>query len=159
RQSYYRQTVQEASNSQKPWKPVKWGNAQPLPAFSMIKLMNGKQVSSLPGLWSRLHEQFTSSLDTTPVLEEIDQIPTRPFHPISKTEIYKALSKTKNGSAPGPDHITWRHLKFLWNHHDCFQCQLHQSLAWSVENTFWPSEFKASITLVIPKPNKDNYSS
>ncbi|PFH44822.1 hypothetical protein AMATHDRAFT_166031, partial [Amanita thiersii Skay4041] len=159
-QSYYRETIQEALNSRKPWKLLKWGNVRPPPAFSMIKLANGKQVSSLPELWSCLHNQFNSSSAITPALEEINtyqQFPHRLFNPISKMEIHKALVKTKNGSAPGPDHLTWHHLKFLWNSHECFQHQLHQSLAWSGV-TFWPLQFKASTTLVIPKPNKSNYS-
>ncbi|PFH48268.1 hypothetical protein AMATHDRAFT_5983 [Amanita thiersii Skay4041] len=71
-QTYYRETVQEASNSRKPWKPSKWGNARPPPAFSTLKKTDGKQVSSLPELWTCLHEQFNASSTSTPNLEEID---------------------------------------------------------------------------------------
>jgi hypothetical protein len=58
-----------------------------------------------------------------------------------------------NQSAPGPDHITWHQLKcivrdgyasdlFLWLANACLQ------------SSHWPAEFKASTTVVIPKPGE-----
>jgi hypothetical protein len=60
---------------------------------------------------------------------------------------------TSNQSASGPDHITWHHLKcivrdgyvsrlFLWLVNTCLQ------------PGHWPAEFKASTTVVVPKPGK-----
>ncbi|PFH45865.1 hypothetical protein AMATHDRAFT_8554 [Amanita thiersii Skay4041] len=162
-QSYYHAIVQDASTSRKPWKPAKWGNQRPPPTFSTIKLRNdNKQISNLTELWSCLHSQFNSMTLTTPELEEIDTFEPRtpcPFYTISRAEIQEALSKTANSSAPGLDHLTWRHVKYLWNHHNHFHEQLQDSLNWSITNVFWLTQFKESITIVIPKPNKDDYTS
>ncbi|KDR65002.1 hypothetical protein GALMADRAFT_82424 [Galerina marginata CBS 339.88] len=61
-------------------------------------------------------------------------------------------------SAPGPDHIGWDHLKrfvkkssvtaetFLRIANGCFQ------------HSHWPSAFKESTSVIIPKPGKPSYA-
>ncbi|PFH45850.1 hypothetical protein AMATHDRAFT_8576 [Amanita thiersii Skay4041] len=165
RQAFYRVSVQEALTSRKPWKLAKWGNAQPPPAFSTVKMMDDKQVSTLPDLWNCFHNQFNSAMLQNPnrgqnhdEINKYKQKSPRPFYPISRTEIKEALAKTNNRSTPGPDHLTWRHVKYLWNNHDRFCNQFQDSVNWSTQHAFWLSQFKESITIIIPKLNKDDYS-
>jgi hypothetical protein len=80
----------------------------------------------------------------------------RAWIPSSAAEMSDTLLGTSNRSAPGPDHITWRHLKrilrdghserlFLWLANACLSTGV------------WPDEFKVSITVVIPKLGKPSY--
>jgi hypothetical protein len=67
-----------------------------------------------------------------------------------------ALTGTSNQSAPGPDHITWRHLKHIAQ--DGYASRLFVWLANTcLQSGHWPTEFKASTTVVILKPGKPLY--
>ncbi|KDR64939.1 hypothetical protein GALMADRAFT_82500, partial [Galerina marginata CBS 339.88] len=73
-------------------------------------------------------------------------------------ELTEALSGCSSKSAPGPDHIGWDHLKrfvkkssvtaetFLRIANGCFQ------------HSHWPSAFKESTSVIIPKPGKPSYA-
>jgi hypothetical protein len=67
-----------------------------------------------------------------------------------------ALTGTLNRSAPGPHHIMSRHLKCIV--HDSYVSRLFLWLANTcLQSGHWPAEFKASTTVVIPKPGKPSY--
>ncbi|PFH46328.1 hypothetical protein AMATHDRAFT_7954 [Amanita thiersii Skay4041] len=34
----------------------------------------------------------------------------------------------------------------------------NSSINWSIQNAFWPTQYKEPVTIIIPKPNKDDYS-
>jgi len=65
----------------------------------------------------------------------------------SKQELIDALEKCNNSSAPGPDKLTWSHIKFVDIANLC------------IGLGHWPSHFKTSNMIVIPKPNKSTYDS
>ena len=110
--------------------------------------------------WNALHSSFNSA-SGRPV--ELDAFSTsmpprdkRPWRPFSLAELKEALAPCSGRSAPGPDHLTWWHLKvlvanetvshvFLWVANACLSAGI------------WPEEFKASRTVVIPKPGKPAY--
>jgi len=72
-------------------------------------------------------------------------------------EITQALQSTSNTSAPGPDHITWCLLKLALS-----DPTVVDSLAFFFNQIFdsgvWPDALKMPTTVIIPKPNKDDYS-
>ena len=46
-------------------------------------------------------------------LDDIPPLATRSWVPFSLLELHEALKACSNISAPGPDHITWRYLKYI----------------------------------------------
>ena len=82
----------------------------------------------------------------------------RLFPPFSLAEIEDAIKTCTNMSAPGPLQLSWCLLKaFL--HDNKFK----QGFLWLANgclfDSIWPAAFKASTTVVIPKPRKDSYTS
>ena len=68
-----------------------------------------------------------------------------------------ALRPTTNSSAPGPDHVTWRHIKLALSFPETDAALLRISNT-VCESGTWPMHFKNSISMIIPKPNKPDYS-
>jgi len=67
------------------------------------------------------------------------------------------IAKCSSSFSPGPDHISWKHLKHLMSSNTCLEKLLH------IANTcfnlgYWPSHFKAAYSVIIPKPNKETYN-
>ena len=72
-------------------------------------------------------------------------------------EMQEALSTCSNRSSPGPDHITWSHLKFMLSSPSPPPVFLALANA-CISTGHWPSHFKESISVIIPKPGKPDYS-
>ena len=92
------------------------------------------------------------------ILDEIINKPTMPWLAFLKEEFRSALSSYNNSFAPGPDKLTWSHLKIILKDNECLDTIIH------IANTcinlgYWPSYFKTSTTVVIPKPDKKSYDS
>ncbi|RXW14341.1 hypothetical protein EST38_g11516 [Candolleomyces aberdarensis] len=58
---------------------------------------------------------------------------------------------------PGPDHITWRHLKQILALRKCAGIIIALANG-CIESGHWPIHFKESTSVIIPKPNKPSYS-
>jgi len=65
--------------------------------------------------------------------------------PFSKQEFKDAIAKCSSLSTPGPDHISWRHLKSLITNKRCLQ-KIVQIANACIKLEFWPSHFKLSIS-------------
>ena len=108
-----------------------------------------------------MHSHFsTSPAENDISWEAIHSIPeheVRSFPPISQKEIWDALRPTSNSSAPGPDHVTWRHIKLAltFPDTDVALAALFNKICFMGT---WPSHFKESVSVIIPKPNKPDYS-
>ena len=131
-----------------------------LPTIESI-LYEGQSCNTLPDLWHALHSSYNSAenkpinasfLNKTP---QADQILQPPF---SKQEFKDAIAKCSSSSTPGLDHISWRHLKSLITNDKCL-LKIVQIANMCIDLEFWLSHFKSSNTVVIPKPNKNNYNS
>jgi len=61
-------------------------------------------------------------------------------------------------SAPGPDKLTWSHIKTIIKRKECISKFIDITNA-CIDLGHWPSHFKTSMTVVIPKPNKTSYDS
>ena len=86
---------------------------------------------------------------------QADQIQWPPF---SKQEFKDAIAKCLASLTPGPDHISWRHLKLLITSDRCL-IKIMQIANACINLEYWLSHFKSSNTVVIPKPNKDSHNS
>jgi len=60
--------------------------------------------------------------------------------------------------ASGPDKLSWSHLKIILKDNECLGIIIHITNA-CIKLGYWPSHFKRSMTVVIPKPNKKLYNS
>ncbi|KAF8877637.1 hypothetical protein BD779DRAFT_1244468 [Infundibulicybe gibba] len=101
---------------------------------------------------SALLNRDTSFLNDLPTHE------TRTCPPFSKLELRGALRGVQTPySAPGLDHITWTHLKILF-HNNTFATNALQLFGAIVGTGFWPPQFKESLSVVIPRPKKLDYS-
>ena len=59
-------------------------------------------------------------------------------------------------SAPGPDKLSWRHLKIIIKQDECLTNIINVANA-CINLGHWPDYFKCSSTIIIPKPNKPSY--
>ncbi len=121
---------------------------------------NGQPCRDLPQLWDALHGTYNSAtgrvVDLT-MLEPLPRRPAREWAPFPALELTQALSACSGNSAPGPDHVTWVHLKRIVAAPGC--CEVLLALANACLRVgHWPGHFKDSVSVVIPKPGKPSYS-
>ncbi|KAF8671546.1 hypothetical protein AX14_005690 [Amanita brunnescens Koide BX004] len=108
-----------------------------------------------------MHSHFSTSAAEDHVswtaINEIPQRPERSFPLISLKELWDALRPTTNSSAPGPDHVTWRHLKLALSfpETDSSLIKLFNNVC---RTGVWLAHFKDSFSVIIPKPNKSDYT-
>ena len=137
---------------------MNWINRCKLLATKAIKY--NEQLCITPNsLWDTLHNIFNYTIHhqvNVNVLNEIENKATSLWEPFSKHEFRKAISKCNNSLAPGPDKLTWCHLKIVLKQEDCLTNIIN------ITNTcinlgYWLNYFKYSSTVIISKPNKLTY--
>ena len=137
---------------------MNWINRRKLPATEAIK-HNGSPCLSPESLWDTLHNTFNITLHCQVdlnILNEIDCKPTSQWFPFSREEFMQAISKCNNSSAPGPDKLSWCHLKFIINQDKCLANIINIANA-CFNLGHWPNYFKYLSTIITPKPKKTLY--
>ena len=110
-------------------------------------------------LWNTLHNIFNTALHRhvdLDILNETNHKPTLQWFPFSREEFKQVINKCNNSSAPGPDKLSWCHLKFIVNQDECLANIINIANA-CFNLGHWPNYFKYSSTIIIPKPNKMSY--
>jgi len=139
---------------------MNWVKKKNLPTIESI-LYEGQSCNILPDLWHALHLSYNSAknrpinasfLNKTPQANQILWLP------FSKQEFKDAIAKCSSSLTPGLDYISWRYLKSLITNNRCL-LKIIQIANMCIDLKFWPSYFKSSTIVVIPKPNKNNYNS
>ena len=147
-------------SNKRPWDLMNWVKKKSLPAVEAISY-EGHPCNSLSDLWQALHRSYNPAEDR-PInerfLNKIPQSDTIEWPPFSQQELRDALAKCSSHSAPGPDHISWRHLKFIISNDNCIK-KILQIANTCFDIGYWPSHFKAANSIIIPKPNKESYNS
>ncbi|KAF8680852.1 hypothetical protein AX14_004444 [Amanita brunnescens Koide BX004] len=137
--------------------------AAPPPPYSTIEV-DGAAPKDVQELFNVMHAQFSQAAAFSPSEEDVqatlsllDPMVTRDFPRLSDQEICDALSLTGSNSAPGPDRITWEILKVALQVNGAIEglCHLFNSIR---DTGTWPSWFKSSTCIIIPKPNKLKYN-
>ncbi|KAF8626740.1 hypothetical protein AX14_011433 [Amanita brunnescens Koide BX004] len=67
------------------------------------------------------------------------------------------LHLTSNSSAPGPDNVTWHHIKAIFDMEGVGEaiCLMFNNIC---DTGLWPRWFKESVSVIIPKPKKSDYT-
>jgi len=137
---------------------MNWVKKRKLPVTEAIK-HNGYPCLTPDSLWNSLHSLFNMALHQQVdlnILNKVKRKPLQRWNPFSKTEFKSAISKCNDSSAPGPDKLTWRHLKLIIKNDDCLSNIINIADA-CINLGHWPKYFKILTTIVIPKPNKLSY--
>jgi len=92
------------------------------------------------------------------VLDNISNKSMKEWNSFSKQELINVIEKCNNLFALGPDKLTWSHIKIIIRDKDCLSKLIDITYA-CIDLGYWPSYFKLSTTVTIPKPNKTVYNS
>jgi hypothetical protein len=138
-----------------PWDLMEWVKQHKLPACEAIQYQ-GQPCHTLESLWDALHRTYNAAsrqqVDLS-TLNDLDPLPKRDWVGFSSCKMFDALSVCSSCSAPGPDHVTWTHLKRILP--DSVISGKILSLAnVCLQVGYWPSHFKESVSVIIPKPGK-----
>ena len=129
-----------------------------MPAVEAIRFQ-GQPCNDLPHLWSVLHQYYNAAADRSIDLYILNEVPSQAtcsWVPFSMLEMWKVLKAYSNVSAPGPDHITWRHLKLILANNTYAVGILFLANA-CLSQWHWPRHFKESVSVITPKPGKPAY--
>jgi len=159
KRSFFNTKIQEvASKSHGSWELTNWISRCKLPAIEAIKY-DGRLCLFSESLWEALHNTFNTALNRQVdfnILSEIKCKSTSRWSSFSKEEFKQVISKCNDLSLPGPDKLTWHHLKSIIKQDDCLVNIIN--IANSCINLgHWPNYFKCLSTMIIPKPNKTMY--
>jgi hypothetical protein len=133
---------------------------------------HGRRSSHIPALVDHTgeltydHEQMASLLSERFFAKDEGNVPThftddppprppRPFAPFGKEELLDLLKQTSNKSAPGISGIGWDLLKRGWPHCDDLLTNVYSAC---IRLGHHPIKWKEATVVVIPKPNKPDYS-
>ena len=164
RSAFFEEKIAVMTAIKRPWEGVRWTRPRPPPPYSTIEI-NGQAPKDVDELFQIMHNQFSQAVMRSPteddvksLLEPLHPLPERSFPDFSCQEIQDAIALTGNGSAPGPDRITWELLKTAFQVDGAPEglCHLFNRIKL---NGVWPSWFKQSTCVIIPKPNKPRYNS
>jgi len=137
---------------------MNWVKNRKLPATEAIK-HDGHPCLTPDSLWNSLYSSFNTALhrQVDPnILNKVKYKPSQWWSPFSRTEFKSAISKCSDSLAPGPDKLTWCHLKLIIKNDDCLSNIINITNS-CINLGHWPNYFKISTTIVIPKPNKSSY--
>ncbi|KAF8677821.1 hypothetical protein AX14_004778 [Amanita brunnescens Koide BX004] len=163
RSAFFEEKIAIMTAIKKPWEGVRWTRPRAPPPFSTIEV-DGRAPEDVKELFSIMHDQFSQAAARSPaeddiraLLGQLQPLPERSFPPFSRQEIHDAVAITSNGSTPGPDRITWELLKSALQINGAPEglCYLFNQVRAS---GVWPSWFKQSTCVIIPKPNKPKYN-
>ena len=138
---------------------MNWVRKQKLPVIETIQY-EGRLCIELKDLWTALHNSFNSARTREIDIHILDDILSKPMeeqNSFAKQELINAIEKYNNLSAPGPDKLTWSHIKLIIKDEKSIAKLIDIANA-CIELEYWPSHFKLSITVIIPKPNKSTYN-
>ena len=137
---------------------MNWIKRRKLPAIKTITY-EGQPCLTLDSLWNALHNTFNTAFNQQVdlnVINEIENKPSQNWSLFSKNEFRLAISKYSDSLAPGPDKLTWYHLKFIIKDDSCLTNIVNIADA-CINLGHWLEYFKISSTIIIPKPNKPSY--
>ena len=125
-----------------------------------VKEAMGAPIPDVSTLFDVMHRHFSNAESrgvSETFLANIPQLATCDWPPISHKEILDMAIKTSNTSAPGPDNLSWHHIKQIIDIDGVLDsiCLLFNNICVTGD---WPSWFSESTSVIIPKPKKTDYT-
>ncbi|KDR80491.1 hypothetical protein GALMADRAFT_136966 [Galerina marginata CBS 339.88] len=160
RKFFEERIVDIAYSNKRPWDLMNWVQKRTLPACEALSYQ-GAPCISLDSLWNALHGTYNSASGRGYDLSPLDTIPAMPVRDwvlFSMFKLTEALSACSSRSAPGPDHISWGHLKWFVKSEGGSADLFLRIANGCLEHSHWPSAFKDLLSVIIPKPGKPSYS-
>ena len=112
-------------------------------------------------MWQAFYMSFNAAQNCQIDLDLLEEIPSTPvtnWSSFSEEEFVSAITKCNNLFALEPDKLSWRHLKRCIKDVIFFRKLITIANAY-IELGYWPLHFKVSMSIIIPKPNKESYDS
>lgn len=160
KRSFFDSAIHKLKNHQI-WDAVQWTRPRRMATTTGIVKPNGDAATTAEETRDAFQTQFTPdnprAVDET-IIDDIPDVPTRDFPPIAVNEILEALEKTSNTSAPEPDRLSWYWIKRLTKLAPGAAAFLKAFFNACITYGIMPTVFKRSHTVIIPKPNKPDYS-
>ena len=163
RTAFFEEKIAIMTAIKRPWEGVRWTRPRPPPPYSTIEV-DGQSPKNVDELFQIMHEQFSQAASRSPsvddvkaLLESLPPLPERTFPEFTCQEVHDAIALTGNNSAPGPDRITWELLKAVFQVNGALEglCHMFNRIR---SSGVWPTWFKQSTCVIIPKPNKPRYN-
>ena len=152
KRKFFNAKIEEiAKTNRRPWDLMEWVKGQKLPPCEAIQY-NGQPCHTMPELWDALHNTYNSAADCPcdlSVLDELLDLPAWEWAPFSALELMEALAACSSLSSPGPDHVTWVHLKKIVAEPQCLNVFIKLANACLTVGR-WPKHFKESVSVRSP---------
>ncbi|KAJ3499868.1 hypothetical protein NMY22_g19468 [Coprinellus aureogranulatus] len=143
KREFFDEKVTEISvDHKRPWDLMVWIQERKNPPCKAIQF-NGQPCHTTDQLWQALHGTYNAANNRPVDLSILDDLPTlaaREWPEFSELELRQALEACSSCSAPGPDHVTWRHLKAILSIPDCTVLILRLANA-CIDVGHWPEDF------------------
>jgi len=156
---FFDNKIDEIVKKNRPWELMYWVKQRKLLAIEAIRY-NNQPCIELSDLWRALHSSFNSAQSQQVDVNLLNEIPTKEmltWNKFSKEEILQAIEKCNNSSVPGPDKLSWRHIKMIIKNDECI-VKLLDIANTCINLGHWPNHFKISTIIIISKPNKQAYN-
>ena len=140
------------------WEVTAWRHGRCSALILALKDSNGTLQYGHQAMANLLSEHFFAEPNVIPMSfpDVLPPRPTRTFIDFSEDEIKRQLKETKNTSSPGESGIRYLLLKCAWLHISHILTPLYSAC---VRLGYHPMCWKSATVVVIPKPNKSDYSS